>query len=118
MKYQVLLICENPDENKRKMWYAEYDPARNAKVRTGWGRIAWGKEKSPNRLLADAKQTLDVEVADEDAALKFLEKKIREKQSKGYQTVLYQHDDLPMTFLCDRPPDEDGKIVMETLFGT
>ena len=122
MTIKILLVCESPEENKRKMWAAEYDGSiyegGKRYVVTKWGRIGNGYDKNAGMLLSQGfhgKQAQ--EVPDDNAALNFIDKKVKEKAAKGYQTVLYEHDGLPITFLCDNPPDAYGKIRMKTWGG-
>jgi len=49
--------------------------------------------------------------------LSLLTKKVKEKIAKGYVTTEYEHDGLPITFLCDNQPDENGKVKMKTWAG-
>lgn len=119
MTIKVLLICENPDENARKMWGATYDSTRNpGGVTVYWGRIASGYDKSVDGIITHAAQSQRQAVADDDAAVKFIDKKVKEKSKKGYSMVTYDHDGIPMTFLCDNQPDEHGRIKMRTWGGT
>ena len=121
MTIKVLLICESPDENKRKMWYAYYDGtiklAKQRRVQTRWGRIPPGISMSTRFIINDAMGKLDVPVENDEKAVKFIDKKVKEKIAKGYVTTEYEHDGLPITFLCDNQPDENGNVKMKTWAG-
>src|SRR6266404_61740 len=105
MTIKVLLICESPDENKRKMWFAFYNgniKLEGSKcVQTKWGRIQPGLHMSTRNMIDFAKSTLNVPVENDEKAVKFIDKKVKEKIAKGYVTTEYEHDGLPITFLCD-----------------
>ena len=116
MTIRVLLICESPEENKRKMWGAIYN-SRTPFVETRWGRIPHGRNLSTHYIFTNAGQRLDVPVENDEKAVKFIDKKVKEKIAKGYATVEYEHDGLPITFLCDNQPDENGKVKMQTWAG-
>jgi len=125
MKIEVLMICEDPTDNRRKMWAAEYEgqnphdvenvPA--GKVRVSWGRIDYGHNKVASDLIRFAKQRQEYAFDNDEKALAFIDKKVREKASKNYQTVVHEQDGMPITFLCDRQPDEHGFVEMQTWNG-
>lgn len=118
MTVKVLLVCEDPTDNRRKMWAAQtVGNGPKTQVRVYWGRIDHGHTKIADDLIRHAKQIQDYDFDNDEKALAFIDKKVKEKTAKNYQMVLYDHDDTPMTLLCDRQPDERGFIEMQTWNG-
>jgi len=110
----VLAICDIPGEGKREMWSAQY----NERTKTAfiqYGKVPPGRFKSVGTLLLlKTNQCKKQQFSDHNSALDFLQKSIQQKNSEGYRVVLYQHDELPMTYLSNCPFNENGFIRMKT----
>jgi len=119
MHIKILLICEEPTKNSRKAWAAEWGNygARNDTVYVRWGRIPRGSSFRADEFARYAQQRKEFRVANEEAAEKFIDQKVREKAKKGYQAVIHLVDGVDFAMFSDRQPDERGRIKMKTYNG-
>jgi predicted DNA-binding WGR domain protein len=125
MKIDLILVCEDPEfgvRGHRKFWSATYDSTafhshhdHRPTVLTRWGRIPDGTEVNIRWL--DGQQHKSVPFKDEEAAIKFIDKKATEKSMKGYRVVVHEIDGMNLAQLHCTAADAKGFIKMATRFG-
>ena len=129
MKIDLILVYEDPTfgvRGSRKFWAARYmtDPRYTAgyttrketTVATSWGRIQYGKRINVEWL--QGQQHKSVPCEDEECAVTFIDKKAKEKLSKGYKVVVHEIDGVNLALLHGTAADSQGYIKMSTRSGT
>ena len=129
MKIDLILVYEDPTfgvRGSRKFWAASYmtDPRfvagftkkQTCSVATRWGRIQYGKRINVEWL--QGQQHKSVPCEDEECAVAFIDKKAKEKLSKGYKVVVHEIDGVNLALLHGTAADSLGYIKMSTSSGT
>ena len=124
MRIELVVVCEDPTfgvRGSRKFWsacYATNPRGGGAYISTSWGRIPEGREINVKDMLRWPAQRKDVMAADDDTAIKFIDKKAREKMEKGYKIVVHTVDGVNLAILHGTAADAHGFIHMATYRGT
>ena len=130
MKIDLILVYEDPTfgvRGSRKFWAASYmtDPRftagytkkKTTTVATRWGRITqYGTNINVEWLRAQQHKSVPCE--DEECAVAFIDKKAKEKLSKGYKVVVHEIDGVNLALLHGTAADSQGYITMRTRSGT
>lgn len=122
MNLLTILVCEDPNfgmRGHRKYWAAEYTSNLRGEhlggtVATRWGRVPDGRQIDLTWLRGQ--QHKSVPVANDEAAQKFIDKKMREKQMKGYVIVKHEIEGINLGMLESSCAD-NGILNMKTRDG-
>lgn len=125
MKIDLIIVCEDPTFGKRgsrKFWAASFDSGdqgvagdRPLTIQTRWGRIPNGT--TINIKWLHGQQHKSVSVENEEAAVKFIDTKAKEKAQKGYRVVVHEVDGMNLAQLHCTAADGNGNIKMQTRYG-
>jgi predicted DNA-binding WGR domain protein len=118
MKIDLIIVCEDPTfgiRGSRKFWAASLNSDHGFAVQTRWGRIPNGT--TINIKWLHGQQHKSVQCDNEEAAIKFIDTKAKEKAQKGYRVVVHEVDGINLAQLHCTAADGEGNIKMQTRRG-
>ena len=113
---EFLMVCQDAENNHRKVWTIRYNPATEIMV-TRWGRIRVGSKLSLVQIRECARQDKREEMNPEKAKA-HVSKMVKSKAKKGYVVFDQRLDGKGLSMWVRAPKDDHGRIIMDTFNGT
>lgn len=118
--FETLLIYENTEANSRKGWMAtlvEDVTTRKFVVTARWGRIVFGRKLTIHDIASSLSSKQEYIFDNLEKAMAFVDKKVKEKSSKGYLSISQEIEGSRTDYFCEKQPDPNGFIKMESYSG-